>query len=395
MKSASLAVVLSSCLWLAGAANAQLAGPNSAGERDGGPAGSLTTLHADEEEPRADDLARTTTNPSSICQVAESAAVANGLRFEFFIQVIWQESRFRSDAVGPMTRGGQRAQGIAQFMPMTAAERLLHDPFDPAQALPKSAEFLRDLRAQFGNLGLAAAAYNAGPQRVRDWLAGKRTLPSKTQTYVRMVTGRSAQEWARPEQNVSTLTISREVSCAGMAKLVPKPQSPPTIGPPRPAPGWLVQLIGDRSEIRALTMYHQLQNKHGALLGIYEPVVMRTMLGGRPSGPESASTRPPVRLPTRCAQNYRRPAKVASSSGTEARPPRFLSRPPYLIGCSRVMFLQHRSFEQQPMGRRSEDATMCLVTMCLMALLPAVAIFFGLMIWKDGAGKRLRRSIPA
>jgi hypothetical protein len=282
MKSASLAVVLSSCLWLAGAANAQLAGPNSAGERDGGPAGSLTTLHADEEEPRADDLARTTTNPSSICQVAESAAVANGLRFEFFIQVIWQESRFRSDAVGPMTRGGQRAQGIAQFMPMTAAERLLHDPFDPAQALPKSAEFLRDLRAQFGNLGLAAAAYNAGPQRVRDWLAGKRTLPSKTQTYVRMVTGRSAQEWARPEQNVSTLTISRVVSCAGMAKLVPKPQSPPTIGPPRPTPGWLVQLIGDRSEIRALTMYHQLQNKHGALLGIYEPVVMRTMLGGAP-----------------------------------------------------------------------------------------------------------------
>jgi soluble lytic murein transglycosylase-like protein len=62
---------------------------------------------------------------------------------------------------------------------MTAAERLLHDPFDPAQALPKSAEFLRELRAQFGNLGLAAAAYNAGPQRVRDWLAGRRTLPSE------------------------------------------------------------------------------------------------------------------------------------------------------------------------------------------------------------------------
>ena len=45
-------------------------------------------------------------------------------------------------------------------------------------ALPKSAEFLRELRAQFGNLGLAAAAYNAGPQRVQDWLRGKRTLPS-------------------------------------------------------------------------------------------------------------------------------------------------------------------------------------------------------------------------
>jgi hypothetical protein len=65
-------------------------------------------------------------------------------------------------------------------MPATAADRLLLDAFDPAQALPKSAEFLRELRAQFGNLGLAAAAYNAGPQRVQDWLAGKRRLPSET-----------------------------------------------------------------------------------------------------------------------------------------------------------------------------------------------------------------------
>jgi soluble lytic murein transglycosylase-like protein len=108
-------------------------------------------------------------------------------------------------------RSGQRAQGIAQFMPMTAAECLLHDPFDPVEALSKSAEFLRDPWTQFGNLGLAAAAYNAGPQRVRDWLAGKRTMPSETQSYVR--TGRSVQEWARPEQVVLAITIPREMSC--------------------------------------------------------------------------------------------------------------------------------------------------------------------------------------
>jgi hypothetical protein len=134
-------------------------------------------------------------NAVSICQLVESAASANGLPFEFFARVIWQESRFRSDAIGPVTRSGAKAQGIAQFMPVTAAERLLPNPFDPAQALPKSAEFLRDLRSQFGNLGLAAAAYNAGPGRVRDWLAGKRTLPSETQAYVRIVTGRRAEEW--------------------------------------------------------------------------------------------------------------------------------------------------------------------------------------------------------
>ena len=48
-------------------------------------------------------------------------------------------------------------------MPATAAERNLLDPLNPIEALPKAAEFLKDLRGQFGNLGLAAAAYNAGP----------------------------------------------------------------------------------------------------------------------------------------------------------------------------------------------------------------------------------------
>src|SRR5262245_40241002 len=93
----------------------------------------------------------------SICLMMEAAAAANDLPLEFFARLIWQESNFRPNAVGPMTRSGRRAQGIAQFMPGTAAERGLLDPFDPVQALPKSAEFLRELAAEFGNLGLAAA----------------------------------------------------------------------------------------------------------------------------------------------------------------------------------------------------------------------------------------------
>src|SRR4051812_25190631 len=42
----------------------------------------------------------------SICMLLESAAWANGLPVEFFARVIWQESRFRIDAVGPVTRSG-------------------------------------------------------------------------------------------------------------------------------------------------------------------------------------------------------------------------------------------------------------------------------------------------
>src|SRR6202140_407770 len=47
----------------------------------------------------------------------ESAARWNDLPLEFFARVIWQESRFQADAMGPVTRNGQRAQGIAQLMP--------------------------------------------------------------------------------------------------------------------------------------------------------------------------------------------------------------------------------------------------------------------------------------
>src|SRR5262245_48532014 len=132
----------------------------------------------------------------SICLMMESAAAANGLPLEFFVRLIWQESNFRPNAVGPMTRNGQRAQGIAQFMPGTAAERGLFNPLDPVQALPKSAEFLRDLAKEFGNLGLAAAAYNAGPRRVRDWLEGRGGLPGETRRYVEAITGHTAEEWA-------------------------------------------------------------------------------------------------------------------------------------------------------------------------------------------------------
>jgi hypothetical protein len=280
MRFAILAVIFSLCAFSV-AANAQLAATGRFSENDSRPTAPPPASATGKEAPQGDSTP-SPSDPSSICQMVQSAAAANGLPLEFFARVIWQESRFRSDAVGPTTRSGQRAQGIAQFMPMTAAERLLHNPFDPIQALPKSAEFLRELRAQFGNLGLAAAAYNAGPQRVRDWIAGKRTIPSETQAYVRIVTGRSVEEWARSEQNVLMVTIPKEMTCAETAKIVARPQSPAqspsTVVRSKPAPDWGVQLVGDRSEIKALAVYRQLQKKHQMILGSYEPVVIRTTL---------------------------------------------------------------------------------------------------------------------
>src|SRR5258707_921919 len=94
-----------------------------------------------------------------ICHTLAQAAADNELPEELFTRLIWQESHFDPAAVSPAG-----AQGIAQFMPGTAAMRGLTNAFEPLQALRESASYLRELRTTFrGNLGLAAAAYNAGP----------------------------------------------------------------------------------------------------------------------------------------------------------------------------------------------------------------------------------------
>lgn len=72
-----------------------------------------------------------------------------------------QESGF-----DPTSRSGAGAQGIAQFMPGTAAAVGLRDPFDPAQAISAQAKLMSTLLRRFGSVQLALAAYNAGEGRV-------------------------------------------------------------------------------------------------------------------------------------------------------------------------------------------------------------------------------------
>jgi len=63
------------------------------------------------------DSGRETDTREAMCLMIESAARANDLPLEFFARVIWQESRFQSDAVGPVTRSGERAQGGCRTNP--------------------------------------------------------------------------------------------------------------------------------------------------------------------------------------------------------------------------------------------------------------------------------------
>ena len=125
-----------------------------------------------------------------LCSFAATVARSNNLPVLFFANLIWQESGFRIKVI---SRAG--AQGIAQFMPRTAIEFGLLNPFDPLHALSASGNLLRQLYRNFGNLGLAAAAYNAGPQRVKDWIINGRPLPEETRNYVLRITSRPVEDW--------------------------------------------------------------------------------------------------------------------------------------------------------------------------------------------------------
>ena len=218
----------------------------------------------------------------TICPTIGREASLNDLPVDFFTRLIWQESRFN-----PRARSHKGAEGIAQFMPGTARWRGLADSYEPLQALRESARWLGELREQFGNLGLAAAAYNAGPGRVRSWLAGQSSLPAETRHYVNVVTGRPAEEWRQVKQDEISPAL-KNIPCAQIAKLFIQPANrlrgtataradvdQSAWGP------WGLQLAGAWSESRVLADYRRLQAKFPAILGDRKPLVLRGRAAGR------------------------------------------------------------------------------------------------------------------
>jgi hypothetical protein len=105
----SRAVIFSVCFASAAVANAQLAETDSPSERDDRTAPAPPSPGTSEEGPPAHNGPAAIVNLLFICQMIGSAAAANGLPFEFLARVIWQESRFKPDAVGPRPAPGRRA----------------------------------------------------------------------------------------------------------------------------------------------------------------------------------------------------------------------------------------------------------------------------------------------
>jgi hypothetical protein len=144
---------------------------------------------------------------TKICTAAEEQAQLNAIDPSFFARLLWRESLFDPNVVS-----NKGAQGIAQFMPETAKLRGLADPFEPVSAVKASASYLADLRTQFGNLGLAAAAYNAGEQRVANWTAGKGGMPDETRNYVLFITGRPVEDWKVTDASFAVPAIGKAKS---------------------------------------------------------------------------------------------------------------------------------------------------------------------------------------
>lgn len=239
------------------------------------------------EPPRATEpVAEGPVSPTDrFCHALREAAEASGIPVPFFARLIWQESRFKSNEV---SQAG--ARGVAQFMPETAAEVGLDDPFDPMKALPASAKFLRKLRDDFGNLGLAAAAYNAGPGRIQKWLARESELPRETRDYVRIITGTKAEDWTeRSEALAIRIDLPREAPCEGIGSLskakdvawVPVNLTPSVTAIIRKAEQLAARLTASRARKRFATLLRKTTSTHGKA---------RSMIAARAAG-KSAKAR--------------------------------------------------------------------------------------------------------
>jgi hypothetical protein len=218
---------------------------------------------------------------TTICDLIAAAAQDQSLPVAFLTRLIWQESSFRP---GVVSRAG--AQGIAQFMPKTADERGLADPFDPQAAIPKAAELLAELGRRFGNLGLAAAAYNAGPARVANWLAGNGSLPYETRSYVLAITAHPVEDWiggtdAKAETPVmpGDIKASRATCLAATAGI--RLAHPQTFATSAFIAPWGVQLAGSFSKPAALASFERTRVQYAAILGTGAPMILTTPSLGR------------------------------------------------------------------------------------------------------------------
>jgi len=213
----------------------------------------------------------------SVCRIIESSALSHGLPVTFLTRLIWRESGFQLAVTSPAG-----AQGVAQFMPSTASQRGLANPFDPEQAIPKAAELLAEFKQRFGNLGLAAAAYNAGPTRLANWRADGGYLPAETRDFVSTITGHPVEDWTdgAAAATMTDAAVFPALSCAQEIVAIRGSEPEQSAGSTLLAP-WGVQLAGSFSKAAAMAAYARARGVYSTILGDVEPMVIGSRLRSR------------------------------------------------------------------------------------------------------------------
>lgn len=153
--------------------------------------------------------------------IAEASA-RFGVPVEWIEAVMQAESGGRTHMGGRPIRSSAGAIGLMQLMPTTWAEirarlSLGHDPDDPRDNIIAGTFYLRLMYERFGYPGLFAA-YNAGPSRYAEHLAGRRALPGETVRYLESVappTRVPAVSVALASPPMSIFAVRRDVSPAG------------------------------------------------------------------------------------------------------------------------------------------------------------------------------------
>ncbi|MEQ5868383.1 lytic transglycosylase domain-containing protein [Sagittula sp. NFXS13] len=214
------------------------------------------------------------------CQAIEQFAIANDLDPGFFARLIWQESRFDPNALSHAN-----AMGIAQFIASTAALRGLKDPYNPAEALEFSAEYLGEMTRKYGNPGLAAVGYNGGERRAEGLIAKTGGLARETINYVKIITGLTAETWrdSPPEDHDFRLDGDTpfQPACHALARhrrLTAYPEPEPVLPP------WGVQVAFGLSESAALSKYRATTRSCRRTIGGEEPFLIWSKSRASPKG---------------------------------------------------------------------------------------------------------------
>lgn len=208
--------------------------------------------------------------PARICDLIDVHARLNGLPEAFFARVIWKESRFDPNAVSPAG-----AEGIAQFMPGTAKLRGLANSFDIEQAIPASAKYLAELNRGFGNLGLAAAAYNSGETRVSRWLSSGGFLPLETEDYVLDVLGEPADNFTDRSHNPATKPLDAKRSFGEACRMMRAIYSETVAMSTVVTKPWGIQVAGNFRRSAAIRQWQRMSKRFSKAIAEAEPVVSR------------------------------------------------------------------------------------------------------------------------